>query len=75
MPVVLVLNEVVLVIVLDFTRETLPPSRSTSTGETPEYEYDQESLGGDAFSFQIDAVELEHSAATHATTEPAHASL
>jgi len=33
-------GQVVLVIVLDFTRETLPPSRSTSTGEAPEYEHD-----------------------------------
>ena len=36
--VVLVLNEVVLDTLLDRTRETLPPSRSTGTGETPEYE-------------------------------------
>src|SRR6056297_1272399 len=38
-PVVLMLNEVVLV--LDHIRETLPASRSTSTGETTEYEHDQ----------------------------------
>jgi hypothetical protein len=35
-PIVLVLNEVVLVLLLDLVRET--PGSSTSTGETPEYE-------------------------------------
>ena len=40
----------VLVLVLDLVRNTVPSSKSTSTGETPEYEYDQKKL---RFQFTI----------------------
>ena len=37
-PVVLVLNEVVLILLLDIAWETCGSTKSTSAGETPEYE-------------------------------------
>ena len=45
------------VLVLDLVRETMSSSRSTSTGETPEYEYeyDRKTPQKAAFTIQSDA--------------------